>query len=275
MLIDWFTVSAQLVNFLILVWLLKRFLYKPILAAIDDREKRIAAQLAAAEEEKTEAQKEREAFARKNEEFDRQRADLLEKAQEEAKAEHQRLLDDARRDAEALGAKRREALRKDARNLNQAIRRRTQQEVFAIARKALSDLAAASLEERMADVFIRRLRKMDEPAKGELTEALRTTSDPALVRSAFELPEDQRAAIRETLKETLSADIPVRFETSPKLISGIELIFNGRKSAWSIAEYLGMMEREIGELLQESGKSKSTHKAGPGVREAAPEAGKS
>jgi F-type H+-transporting ATPase subunit b len=43
MLIDWFTVGAQALNFLILVWLLKRFLYKPILDAIDAREKRIAA----------------------------------------------------------------------------------------------------------------------------------------------------------------------------------------------------------------------------------------
>jgi hypothetical protein len=49
MLIDWFTVGAQIVNFLILVWLLKRFLYKPILDAIDAREKRIAAELADAD----------------------------------------------------------------------------------------------------------------------------------------------------------------------------------------------------------------------------------
>ena len=38
MLIDWFTVGAQALNFVILVWLLKHFLYKPILNAIDVRE---------------------------------------------------------------------------------------------------------------------------------------------------------------------------------------------------------------------------------------------
>ena len=48
MLIDWFTVGAQVVNFVILVWLMKHFLYKPILSAIDAREKRIASELAAA-----------------------------------------------------------------------------------------------------------------------------------------------------------------------------------------------------------------------------------
>jgi F-type H+-transporting ATPase subunit b len=46
MLIDWFTVGAQVLNFLILVWLMKRFLYQPILDAIDAREQRIAAELA-------------------------------------------------------------------------------------------------------------------------------------------------------------------------------------------------------------------------------------
>ena len=37
MLIDWFTVGAQALNFLILIWLLKRFLYRPVLAAIEAR----------------------------------------------------------------------------------------------------------------------------------------------------------------------------------------------------------------------------------------------
>ena len=62
MLIDWFTVGAQVLNFLILVWLLKRFLYKPILDAIDAREERIAAELADADAKKAEAQKERDAL---------------------------------------------------------------------------------------------------------------------------------------------------------------------------------------------------------------------
>ena len=110
MLIDWFTVGAQALNFIILVWLLKRFLYKPILNAVDAREKRIAAELADADAKKAEAQKERDEFRHKNEEFDQQRAALLSKATDEAKAERQRLLDDARKAADALSAKRQEAL---------------------------------------------------------------------------------------------------------------------------------------------------------------------
>jgi F-type H+-transporting ATPase subunit b len=251
MLIDWFTVGAQALNFIILVWLLKRFLYKPILNAVDAREKRIAAELADAEAKRTEAQRERDEFQRKSKEFDERRAALLTKAMDEAKAERQRLLDDARRAADALSAERQEALRADAHNLNRDIRRRTQQEVFAIARKALTDLAATSLDERMCEVFTRRLRAIDGKAKESLGEALKAASDPALLRSAFDLPAAQRGAIQKALNETFSADVHIRFETAPDLVSGIELSSNGLKIAWSIADYLSSLEKSVDELLKE------------------------
>jgi F-type H+-transporting ATPase subunit b len=259
MLIDWFTVGAQALNFLILVWLMKRFLYKPILHAIDEREKRIALALADADAKKGEALKERDEFLHRNRAFDEQRAALLSQAMIDAKAERQRLIEEARKAADALGAKRQEALTRDAHNLNQSIIRRTQQEVFAIARKALTDLASASLEERLRGVFTRRLREMDGVAKERLAEALKTSSSPALLRSAFELPAEQRAALQAALNETFSAQIDVRFETAPEVISGIELTTNGQKVAWSIADYLASLEKAVAELVMEQGKSEPSH----------------
>jgi F-type H+-transporting ATPase subunit b len=273
MLIDWFTVGAQAFNFLILVWLMKRFLYKPILHAIDEREKRIAAELNDADVKKAEALKEREEFRYKNEEFEQQRASLFSQMTDEARAERQRLLDEARKAADTLSAKRLDALRNDALILNQTIGHQTQQEVFAIVRKALSDLATTSLEERLGKVFIRRLRELDGPAKTGLAAALNTVSEPVLVRSAFDLPAEQRGLIQQTLNETFSADIKVRFETMPDVISGIELTANGWKVAWSIADYIAALEKSVGKLLQEQlkpedkGKSRSKHVAKPPASE--------
>ena len=93
------------------------------------------------------------------------------------------------------------------------ITRLAEQEVFGIARKALADLATVSLEERMGEVFTRRLREMDGKAKELLGAALKASSEPAVVRSAFDLPADQRAAIQNALNETFSAEIRIRFET--------------------------------------------------------------
>jgi F-type H+-transporting ATPase subunit b len=244
MLIDWFTVGAQALNFLILVWLMKRFLYQPILRAIDAREKRVAAEIADADAKRADAQRERDEFQHKNEEFDKERAALLGKAVDEAKAERERLLDEARKAADALSAKRMETLRNDARNLTQAISRRTQAEVFAIARRALTDLATTSLEERMGEVFTRRLREMDGAAKAGLGHAL-----------------EPRAAIQNALNETFAAEIRVRFEAAPDVVSGIELTTNGQRVGWSIADYLGSLEKGVGELLKE--KDKAEAKAAP------------
>jgi F-type H+-transporting ATPase subunit b len=272
-LIDWYTVGAQALNFVILVWLMKHFLYGPILNAIDAREKRIAKEIADADAKKAEAQKEHDEFQHKNEEFDQQRATLLSKATDEAKGERQRLLAEARQAAEALTAKRQETLRNDAHNLNQAISRRTQQEVFAIARKALTDLATTSLEERVGEVFTRRLRAMDSQAKAGLAQALKTTSAPALVRSAFDLPAEQRATIQNALNETFSAEIRLRFEIAPDLVGGIELTASGQKVAWSISDYLASLERDVGELLKENDKPKSKAEPKPEAKaEPKPEA---
>jgi F-type H+-transporting ATPase subunit b len=254
MLIDWFTVGAQALNFLILVWLMKHFLYQPILHAIATREKLIADELADAAAKKSEAQKDRDGLRHQHEEFDQQRAALLAKATDDAKAEGQRLLAGARQAADVLSAQRRDALKNDADNLNSALARRTQQEVFAIARKVLTDLAGTSLEERAGGVFTRRLREMDGNAKETLAAAFRTASEPAVVRSAFDLPETQRATIQNAINETFSADVHLRFETAPDLVSGIELTANGQKVAWSIADYLSSLEKGVAELLQQQDK---------------------
>jgi F-type H+-transporting ATPase subunit b len=251
MLIDWYTVGAQALNFVILVWLMKRYLYRPILQAIDAREKRIAAELADAAAKETEATKERDEFRRKSEDLDQQRATLLKKATDDANAERQHLFAEARQAADALSAKRQEALRTDAKNLNRVIQQRTQSEVFSIARKALMDLATTSLEERLTAVFTRRLRELDGPTKAGLVKALAAASGSAFVRSAFELPTDQRAIIQNALNETFSAEVHVRFETAPDLVSGIDLTASGQKVGWSIDGYLASLENGIHELLKE------------------------
>lgn len=250
MLIDWFTVLAQVINFLILVWLLKRFLYRPILDAIDAREKRIASALADADAKKIEAEQERDAFQHKNEAFDQQRAMLLSQATDEAKAERLRLLDAARQESDSLRAKRQEALISEQQYLSETLTRRAREEVFAIARKTLADLAGETLEARMADVFLRRLRELDDAAMAGLKSALKASSGPLLVRTAFVLPPPQRATIETALRETLGGEMQVQFETVPDLVSGIEIGSNGHKLAWSIADYLASLGKGVDALLK-------------------------
>lgn len=250
MLIDWFTVAAQALNFAILIWLMKRFLYKPVLDAIDARERLIAAKLADAEAKQAQARQQRDEFEGKTAAFDQERAGMMSKATEEANGERLRLLDEASRAADAVTAKRQDTLRADASALNRAIAERAQKEVFAIVREALVGLAGASLEERICEVFVARLRALDGPAKDSLSAAVKSATGPALIRTAFDLSEAQQAAIRLALDQIFSADVLLRFDTSPDLVAGIELAVNGQKLDWSIAHYIASLEKSVDELLR-------------------------
>ena len=249
MLNGWFTIVAQAINFLILVWLLKRFLYKPILQAIDAREKGIATQLAAVVAKEAAAQKKSDDFQHKNEAFDKERAALLTKATDEAKGERQRLLDQAKQDADALRDKRQAALQTEQEHLNQDIVRWAQEQVFAIARKTLADLSNMGLEERMGDVFVGRVRALTGAAKEQLATAFKTSNHTVSVHSAFDMPPARRTAIESAVKETFAPDAHVQFETAPEMISGVELSTNGHKIAWSIADYLSTLKKSAGELV--------------------------
>ncbi|MEO8159152.1 MAG: DUF2934 domain-containing protein [Betaproteobacteria bacterium] len=254
MLIDWFTVAAQALNFLILVWLLKRFLYKPILHAIDAREKRIALALADADAKKAEAGQARDEFQHKNDEFDRQRAALLQQATDEANARRASLLDSARQEADDLRTKRREALGSEQQGLSKALSRRAREEVFAIARKTLADLAGTSLEGRMTEVFLRRLRALSDAERTAFKAAFGAASTPLVVRTTFTLPPENCGAIETAVRETLGTQKSVQFETAPDQVSGIELSTDGHKVAWSIADYLGSLEKAVDEVLKENDK---------------------
>lgn len=257
MLIDWFTVIAQVINFLILVWLLKRFLYRPILNAIDAREKRIATKIADAAAKEAEAQKEREEYQHRNEVFDKERAARMNQVLEAAKSERAQLLDAARQESDDLRARLQQALRNEQRSLNEDISRRAREEVFAITRKVLFDLAGTSLEERMTDIFLERLRELNPEQIAEWKSALKSSPAPLQVRTAFKLPAQQCTAIETAIAELLGKEKRVEFDIAPDRVSGIEISANGQKIAWSIADYLDSLARGVDELLKTRTETKS------------------
>jgi F-type H+-transporting ATPase subunit b len=251
MLFDWFTLVAQLVNFLILVWLLKRFLYKPILNAIDEREKLIAAQLHEAEASKAEAARELVNYQQKNTLFDDQRQELFNNASSEVNTERQKLLEQTRKEVETLRLRLMETVRAEQQNMSSEIMRRTRTEVFAIARKTLADLASVNLEDQMASVFTSRINELKSDEKELLYAALKQPSGEISVRSTFELPLAQQSLIQSAIKNNFNRIAEIKFETVPHLVSGIELISNGYKVAWTIEDYLTSLEAHIAELLNE------------------------
>ena len=260
MLIDWFTVGAQVVNFLILVWLMKRFLYRPILNAVEKRRKEIAQALAEAEADKERARAERDEFSRRREDFEKKRDGLMEEARTQAAEERRRLMEEARAAAEGERARQLDARQRKRERLGEDIARRTREEVFAIAGRALEDLAGSDLEQRIGEVFSGRLKSLDQETREQLATAMQTSGP--VVRSAFELSETTRSALTDALKETFGAEAAYR--TDPAMSGGFEILFGDRKLAWNIGEHLEELRKSVERMLAESdGAPAPPREAGP------------
>jgi F-type H+-transporting ATPase subunit b len=260
MLIDWFTVGAQALNFLVLIWLLKRFLYKPILDALDTREKQITAARTDMAARQCETERERDALARERAALESNRTSLLEKAAQEVAVERERLLAQARADAALLRAQVEATLQSDQTRMSGEIATRIQREVLAIAGQALRDLAAASLEERIEETFIARLRSSSAEARQPLLNEL-ATSGEAGFRSAYEIPPARRESIRGALEQTLGRSIRLHFDTVPTLLAGVELTAGGYKIAWNLDGYLAALGQKVESLSTTFKGSRDSHRA--------------
>jgi F-type H+-transporting ATPase subunit b len=237
-LIDWFTVCAQAINFLILVWLLQRYLYKPVLAAIDAREKRIAAMIADAAAQDARGQTAAAELRSRNEAFDHEREGLMQKATQEGATERQRLFEAARQDSALLRANLAQALGAERAELANQLSQRTRTEVFAMTRKALSELAGTGLADRMIDILIERLQALPPQQRQSLA------AREVLVRSAFDPSDTGRTKLAAAIRDSLGQDAVARFQTAPELICGLELSVAGNKLAWSVADYLSTLAQD-------------------------------
>jgi F-type H+-transporting ATPase subunit b len=250
MLIDWFTVGAQAINFCILVWLLKRFLYKPVLHAIDAREQRLAHASADAERKTGEVQKARDELQAERKAFDDQRGALLAKAGLDAKAQGERLLSSARQAADSVASKQDAALLAEAAELGDRLARLAAAESLDIARSVLKGVADADLEERISAVFAQRLRGMNPKTKEAFGVSLERPDGAPVISSSFELSERDKATLQTAVNETFSADIPLRFAASSQGIAGIELASGGQRLSWTLADYLKTLEEKVAALLE-------------------------
>jgi F-type H+-transporting ATPase subunit b len=247
--INWFTFCAQIVNFLVLVALLKRFLYGPIVNAMRQREEEIAKRFEEADRKLRDAEEEAASYHKKDEDLERERDALVEEAKREAEEARKQLLDEARDEVQRKHDAWRESLDRQQQTLLENIQRRAAEEVVAGCRTALRELAGVDLEQRIAEEFLNRLERLEKDGRREITEAFRGRQQPAVVRTAFDASQDWQQRIREALRRHLSVDGEVAFETSPDVLCGVELQAAGHKIGWSADEFLGSLEEQLREAF--------------------------
>jgi len=254
--IDWFTVFAQIVNFILLIFLLQRFLYKPILRAIAAREERIANTVKEADRARAEAQQQIEAYRQKNEAWEEERAAMVQALRQEMDELRKELMSKAHHDVENAKAQWHKGLQQEKQAFLHRLRQQVSQQTYQIARQVLAELADVDLEQHMIQVFLKRLETMDEQELVNLAQSMERVNGDLLVLSAFDLTQESKTPIEKALYAKLAglspsfaAEHALHFETSPDLLYGIELRSNGFKLSWNVGDYLQMLEDALDEQL--------------------------
>jgi F-type H+-transporting ATPase subunit b len=245
-LIDWFTVAAQIVNFLILVALMKRFLYGPLVRGIDAREERIAVQRAEVGRKNLEAELKSTQVQKEISELECRGAQMMEEARKDANRQRNELVQTARESVQALEAKWRDDLRREESAFFSEVRRTAATEIFAITRHALADLASVDIERSAIQVFLEKLRSVDAAKLKTLCAGGGLT-----VVSATGLAAELRHQIEETIEKRIESPVPVRFELAPEIAWGIELRGNGQRIGWTPDGYLDSLEEKLKAVLDE------------------------
>jgi F-type H+-transporting ATPase subunit b len=245
---DLFTFIAQIVNFLVLVLLLRIFLYKRVIQAMDRREAKIASRLNEAQAKREEAERQAVSYQELKRELEEQRDELLRTAREEAGQHRKELMQEARKEVEENRSRWHQSLQQQKDRFLSVLRQRAGEESFRIARKALQDLAEEDLEQRIGLTFLKRIRDLDGEQRRELVDKL-GDSGAARLLSAFVLPEPLREQIEEELKNLAGSAINLKYETSPQLIAGVELKVEDKKIAFSLEQYLQDLEARLDRIL--------------------------
>ncbi|HSH48158.1 MAG TPA: hypothetical protein VK991_06185 [Halomonas sp.] len=254
--IDWITVIAQIINFLVLVWLLKRFLYRPILDGIDAREAGIAKRMAAAGEQQEKARAAQADYQQQKKQLLSSQDEMVAKALQDTRDQRDELLAEARARLEQEQKDWRNHLERERQRFAARLQRAGQETLTELTRRALSDLADETLEQAIVRHVGKRLAPLADElqqAAGDSAQAVATTREP--------LPEAAQTQLKADLDKLMPA-MALRFETDAEQAPGLILRAGGAQVEWTIDSYIDEFDALLNERLTAGASGRAQAEAG-------------
>ncbi|MEL6552519.1 MAG: hypothetical protein AAFQ63_03510 [Cyanobacteria bacterium J06621_11] len=256
MLINPWIVLAEIFNFLILVVVLQRFLYKPIMRAMAQREQSIADRLQSADVRETEAQTQIDQYQQLQANWAKQTQTRRSQMQQQLATERDSQADEIRLALEKKRVQWEEALRQEQKASLVDLRDRARSQLIQTVRSALRTLANTTLERQMVESFLTRIKTLSPAEKTSLQAAVaQLKNNPQwTIRTTFPLGEPLQQRLLEEIKEQLPNQATAEsfvFESYPDYPCGIELRIEGYKLAWHLEHYLDSLESRLAYDLEQ------------------------
>ena len=228
--LNWSTFVLEVINFLVLVWILKRFLYQPILNVIAERRRSVEQELARARTTESEADELRQQYAGRLESWEAEKREAKEQLAREIEEERARKLAELATALEQEKEKARVADQRQQIERERALAQAALRQGAVFSSRLLEHAAGPELERRLLDLLIEGLSDLPEEQRRHLHDQWREPSPVAEVCSAFDLPAEQRERLAGALSELADiADIHYRRDES--LIAGLRI----QVGAWVLA----------------------------------------
>ena len=259
--IDWLTVAAQIVNFLVLVWLLQRFLYRPITEAMARREDRIATRLAEAKDARAKVEAEAERLRETQEKLEASREKVLREARQEANDLRREMENDLREEMEARRKTWEDHLQDERDAFAARLRQRAGHQVVDIVGRVLKDYAGSDLTGQVAGTFVDRLANLDGEGRDKLKAAAGRADGPVRVESSFPLEPAARRQITRAIHTHIGPDIEVAYGEDDDLLLGLRLTAGEQTVEWSAKRFLGRLETALDEVIDGSGRRRAERRA--------------
>ena len=223
--LNWTTFILELINFVVLIWILNRFLYGPVMNIIAQRKAAIQKTLSEAETTRKDAQALKSQYENRLIEWEQEREKARTQLHDEIRVERNRLLEDLHVE---LGQERQKSMAVEQRRLKDFTQRA---EASAIAlggtfvSRLLSRLGGPELERKILDMVTEDLSHLPD----NQMQLIRATSAkkglPMKLTSAYPIDTDQRETLCQACRTLAGGDIVCEFFEDRNLIAGLRISF--------------------------------------------------
>lgn len=221
--INWSTFVLEIVNFLILIWILKRFLYKPVLGAIAQRKAAIDKTLSDAKTRQSGAQALEQQYQNRLADWENEKEKLRVELAEETNARRGQLMAALE---SSLDQEREKARVLEERRLND-LKKRAEEEGSAkgveFTARLLERAACPELERRLVALIFEDLSRLPAEQLRTIRAACKDAACQVKVTSAFPIAEAERTTIKQRLKDTIQRDISMEFHEDSRLLAGLRI----------------------------------------------------
>jgi F-type H+-transporting ATPase subunit b len=245
MTIDPFTFALEIVNFLVLLWLLHRFLYRPIQKAINDRKQALNQEIAAAQQQQQEALALKNQYEESIAGWEREKARQQEALHQELHQEQESTLVKIRQAAEAERVRLQTLTEQDLASRQRQEQSLAAQNALHLTGKMLERLAGSELDQVILRILLEDLERLPEADRLQLQAAVSRKQEPVTVTTARIMSQEEQQRLQAGLSKVLGRDLPCTYLQDPALLSGFRLTIGDQVVQASLSEELAFFGRSL------------------------------